>query len=399
MAQGWLPTAPDQRTFALQLQRLLDDLNKPDLMTLGVPYLQDAIRHFQRKPFFFNDTDNTTPQTWAPATYYTQGATLMVPARHYVDFPAAVLAGREYFPWTANHAYDIGFTIEIVNDEGLTSFQTVLVPGVSGATEPTWTAPLYGQTQDGTVTWICLYRDRNPDTPVLAVVNLTAGLSQDGSGTGELPPDNPVPLFTTTPFTIPPGTTSPPAYTRTLGTTVDGGCLWATVGTWSNVYTQLATVPYQNQYVPPLDYVAPRRVEVTWSGNLRIGMTGITYDELRDYDVIRPTPPTTYPTWWAWYQQQVYFWPYPIGFYPITLSYRASPPLPREADDTNFWTTKAEALIRYFAAGRISEAIMQDMEAAQKFYVLANQELSALVGQRIQQENRGEGDGIPAQPW
>ncbi len=189
-------------------------------------------------------------------------------------------------------------------------------------------------------------------------------------------------------------------FVPSVGTVPDNGCLWATAGPWqTGIYTQLATVPSQNQYVPPIDYVQPTRIEVTWNNNLRIGMTWLPYDVMRDYDVIRPTPPTTYPSYWSFYQQRISFWPYPISFYPITLSYMTAPPLPLSADDSTFWQTQAEALIRYWAEARISEAILQDQEAAARFYALARQELNALVSQRIQQTNVGEDTGIPAAAW
>ena len=308
MPQGWSPLAPDQRTYADLLARILDDINRPDLANIAQSYSQDAIRYYQRKPFFFNDTDNTQVPGWQANTFYTQGATLSVQAI---------------------------------------------------------------------------------DMSQIAVVNLIAGLS-----------GNVQPAFDPTIYVPPTNLTSPPVFTPGPGTSPDNQALWATVAPFQvGIYAQLSTVPFQNQYVPPLDYIAPRRVEVTWAGNLRIGMTYISYDELRNYDVIRPTPPASYPEYWTFYQQQLYFWPYPTTFQAITLSYRTAPPLPINATDSNFWTTSAEGLIRYWADARIAEGIIGDQDAAGRFYDLAKQELAALVGQRIQQDTAGEGDGIPASPW
>ena len=64
MSQEWAATTPDQRTFGAQIGRLLDDLNKPDLSGQAQSYLQDAARYFQRKPFFFNESDNSAVPGW-----------------------------------------------------------------------------------------------------------------------------------------------------------------------------------------------------------------------------------------------------------------------------------------------------------------------------------------------
>ena len=65
MGSEWSPSAVDQRTFAQQQARVTDDLNRPDLIAQAPQYLQDAMRLFQRKAFFFNDTDNTNVPNWA----------------------------------------------------------------------------------------------------------------------------------------------------------------------------------------------------------------------------------------------------------------------------------------------------------------------------------------------
>ena len=317
MPQQWTLAQADNRNFGTMQQRLLDDLNRPDMSQFAPTYIQDAIRYFQRKPFFFSEMDNTTDLAWgnAPAPggagtgslYYTQGATIM----------------------------------EVASDNNQYAFVN-LVAGTGGATRPTFTPNLF----------------------------VLPGLGSGGA---------------------------PPVFVPGTGTTIDGQCLWATVGpALPALYTQLTTVPYQNQYVPPLDYVAPRLVEVTWSGNLRVAMTKITYTQLREYDVIRYSPPTTYPSWWAWFQQQIYFWPYPIGFYPITLSYTTAPALPKNSSDANFWTTQAEALIRYEAAARICVAVLNDMESAQRYQALVLREMAILMSQQTQQHSTA---GITPDVW
>lgn len=309
MAQEWTPIQVDQRNFGTQQQRLLDDLNRPDFSQFAPTYLQDSIRFYQRKPFFFSEMDNSGVPFWGNA-------------------PASGTP-------TPNLIYPQGATItDIASDSNQYVFVN-LISGTAGATRPVFTPTLY----------------------------------------------------------VPVSPSTPP----TSGTTVDGGCLWATAAPWRpGIWTQLSTIPFQNQYVPPIDYIAPKLVEVTWSGNMRIAMTKITYTLLREYDVIRYSPPTTYPTWWAWFQQQIYFWPYPVGFYPITLSYTTAPSLPRSATDVSFWTTQAEALIRYDAEARICAAVLGDMESAQRYQVLAARELSILMSQQTQQH---ETQGIPPDVW
>lgn len=310
MAESYTAAQQDVRTFGQQIARLLDDLNRPDLQAQATEYLQDAMRFWARKPFFFNETDNTTVPTWAAATNYPQGSTI--------------------------------------------------------------------QFTTGGVSYV--------------IVALNTGLS------GAL-----IPAFTTTLFTAPGGGTNfPPPTSGTAGTTDDNGgppagIRWATVATpfQQNLYTQLSTVYNINQYVPPLDYVAPKLVEVTAS-NLRYPLTKLSYAELRSYDIIRPAPITVYPTFWAYFQNQIYVWPYPNGFYPLTLSYRSAPPVLTNANDTNFWTTNAERLIRKYAQAALEREVEHDAQAAAESDKQWSQELSQLKIQQIAQHSTG---GIPPSSW
>lgn len=304
MPEGYQVTQTDQRTLGSLIGRLIDDLNKPDLQAQAADYTKDAIRYYQRKPFFFNDTDNSTVALYANATTYPQGSLIQV--------------------------------------------------NIGGA----------------------LY----------AVCALNAGVSDSGS-----------PAFPTTIFT-PPGSGSPPPAVGTPGTVVDNTIMWATVGLWSQTtWTQLSTVYQINQYVPPLDYVSPERIEIT-AANLRYELQPISYGQLRNYDVIRPGPQTSYPTMWAWFQQQIYVWPYPNGFYPLTLSYRTAPPLVTNTGDSNFWTTNAEAMVRAKAAQLICLNLIHDPEAAADFLAVARAEEAALTSQGIAQNNPAS-SGIPGHGW
>jgi hypothetical protein len=63
MAESFLPQQQDTRTFGAQQTRLLDDLNRPDLASEVIDYLQDAMRYFSRTAFFFTEIDNTVVPT------------------------------------------------------------------------------------------------------------------------------------------------------------------------------------------------------------------------------------------------------------------------------------------------------------------------------------------------
>lgn len=197
------------------------------------------------------------------------------------------------------------------------------------------------------------------------------------------------PVWPNTVFQVPQDNSQPPPAPGTAGTIDDNGIIWANNGTTDvGVYTQLSTVYNINQLVMPIDLIAFTRVEVTWQLTQRIEMQPLSYGELRNNDMIRPTPPATYPTWYCWYQQQLYVWPYPAGLYPVTLSYRGSPPLAQLTTDSNVWTTQAEALIRYEAEGRMQREVIHDEEAAQTCFAMSRQEFLALQSQDSQQNVR-----------
>ncbi len=301
MAQQWASTAVDNRSFGQQIQHVLDDLNRPDLAAQAPAYLQDSMRFYQRKPFFFSDTDNTAVLSYANNVIVTQGTTII-----------ATPAG-------GSPSYFVALT--------------------AGTTSPA-----------GTPVW--------PNT----VFQVPSGNNQNA----QPPPPNP-----------------------TAGVVFDNGIAWANNGTTDvGVYTQLSTVYNINQLTMPIDLVAFTRVEVTWQLTQRIEMQPLDYAALRDYDMIRPTPPATYPRWYAWYQQQIYLWPYPAGLYPVTLSYRTAPPLAQQSTDSNMWTTTAEALIRYEAEARMSRALIGDEQMAQMYFALARQEYLVLQQQTSQQDVR-----------
>jgi hypothetical protein len=208
------------------------------------------------------------------------------------------------------------------------------------------------------------------------------------------------PTFTPSIFTSP----GPPIFNAgQIGTTVDSGVVWATAKPWpvstnsipaKSFWSQLSSVPYLNQYVPPVDYTAPYLIEITWA-SLRVPLIKISYPELRNMDLIRPAPVTTYPVNWAWYQQQIYIWPYPADFFPLTLSYYSAPFPPVNAIDSNWWTTVAEALIRSYSRARINLEVIRDTEAYQADMQAAKDEFISL---RVKEFSQQDGP-IPGDVW
>jgi len=306
MAESFLPQQQDTRTFGAMQTRLLDDLNRPDLSSEVIDYLQDAMRFFARKAFFFTEIDNRTVPVWAASTMYPLGSCVQ-----------AIPAGGS-----------------------LTTFVALSVgTQQSAATAPTWPAALY------------------------------------------VPPPG-------SRYYAPP----PPG---TPGTVVDGGVTWGNIGPYQPGYhTQLSTVPMINQYTPPIDYTSPYMVQMT-TANLRLILIEIPFWQLSEWDVVRPPPIAAYPRFWSWWQQTIYCWVYPSGFFPITLNYNCGPTLAQLTTDVNFWTTTAERLIRKAAQAAISRELLYDQAAAQLAGAAAAEELSQLKSQAVAQI----GYRIPSWDW
>jgi hypothetical protein len=314
LGSEWPLTQNDTRTFATQQQRTLDDLNRPDLSNIVASYLQDSMRWYQRKTFFFNDTDNSFVPGYQNGIFYTQGATIQV-----------------------------------------------LVSGT-----------------------------------IYAMVALNAGISQVAGA----------PSWTTVQFTPPnqnnpPSDAFPPPPVGTQGTTTDNlgpnQIIWANNGPYQQGSTTgFTTVYFVNQYQMPIDLIKLNLVEVTWQGNLRIVLPEFPYSWIRMWDVIRPFPPATYPENWAWYNQQIYFWPYPSGLYPITLSYRSAPPLAQLPTDSNVWTTQFEAGIRYYAEGLLNKNLIHDTQAADDCFALSQTEFLNIQSQKVAQDDQS---GAPPSDW
>ena len=311
MAQGFTQQQLDQRNLGVLLQRVVSDLNRPDLAAEVLSYVQDAIRFYQSWPFFFTEQDNSLTAQWAANTTYPQGSTIQ-----------ATISGIQYAMVALNTGTSDG------------------------------TAPIFPST---------IFTTPQPNTGAVLFI---------------LPPPG-------TPGTVQEST----------------GLMWANAGLWtSTLWTQLSTVFNINTYTMPFGYQSPQLVEIT-TANLRrgphSGFNPVDYEALRGYDVIQPAPITAYPTMWAWYQQKLYLWPYPSGFFPITVSFRFGPPVPNAVTEGNFWTQQAEALIRASAASRISLALIHDEEASVHYAAIEKLELGKLRSQAIQQRT----GGIPGSDW
>jgi hypothetical protein len=208
-----------------------------------------------------------------------------------------------------------------------------------------------------------------------------------------------VPVFPTSIFTPPGAGVIPPPPLGTPGTVIDNTITWGTIGLWAQTaWTQLSTVYSINQYLPPIDYQTVERIEITIP-NLRYELLYIDYGQLRDFDVIRAGGSQTgvvvaYPTNWAWYQQQIYVWPYPNGFYPLTISYRGAPQMINAPNQTNYWTTLGEAMIRADAAARIRFRLLHDRDGAQDDLVMARREEASLRSLGLMQRSPAR-SGIP----
>src|SRR5258708_14748447 len=110
----------------------------------------------------------------------------------------------------------------------------------------------------------------------------------------------------------------PPSYGTlitgaTIGCIQDNQVVWANVGVWSGVtassvqagvgydqyglstyYTQLSMVPNTNQYNVPLDFIAPRSLQVTISG-ITYPVPYFPYEVYESLNIIRPPVLTNFP--------------------------------------------------------------------------------------------------------
>jgi len=185
------------------------------------------------------------------------------------------------------------------------------------------------------------------------------------------------------------------------GVTVDGSVHWATVEAWPSTngpktrkWTELSTVPFVNSYVPPVDYVAPYLIELT-EAQTTCELIKKDYRELRAWDMQRQTISPSRPCWYAFYQERIFVHPYPNGFYPLTLSYYTAPFPPRDMETSNFWTTKAERMVRKYACALIESEEIKDFDSATANFSGAQREYDLFL---LQAGGQDEG-GTPSSEW
>lgn len=71
------------------------------------------------------------------------------------------------------------------------------------------------------------------------------------------------------------------------------------------------------------------------------------------------------PTAWAWYDDEIRFYPVPDATYTVTISYHQSIGVPATDGASNAWTNEAEELIRNAAKRRLCLGKLRDPEGAQ----------------------------------
>jgi hypothetical protein len=242
-----------------------------------------------------------------------------------------------------------------------------------------------------------LYYSQGATIQVLVSGTIYAFVACNAGIAGATPPAWPTTAFTPPNQNNPPTDAFPPPPPSTPGCVLDGTIVWANNGAYQQgSTTALSTLYFVNQYQMPIDLIKLNLVEATWQGNLRIVIPQVPYAQIRLWDVIRPFPPSTYPSWSAWYQQQLYFWPYPAGLYPITLSYRSAPPVVMKPGDFNIWTTQAEAMIRYYAEGLLWKNLIHDAQSAEDCFALSQAEFLQIQSHQISQDDRA---GAPPADW
>lgn len=81
------------------------------------------------------------------------------------------------------------------------------------------------------------------------------------------------------------------------------------------------------------------------------------------------------PSCWAWYKQQIRFYPVPDGIYTVTVSYLQKLPVPASDASSNAWTEDAEELIRHAAKAKYLANVAMDYEGASSCAVQAAEQL------------------------
>jgi hypothetical protein len=136
----------------------------------------------------------------------------------------------------------------------------------------------------------------------------------------------------------------------------------------------------------PTDLGQLDTARITVSG-VRDPLRPIGYAELQQLS--STTTATGVPSAYAWYGQNLYFYPIPDAVYAVLLSYQQRKAAPTDdADTTSVWTNQAEALIRHCAKKLVRRDKMQDPG-----YVMSQEAegeaLSVLMSESLQLQDDG----------
>jgi len=121
---------------------------------------------------------------------------------------------------------------------------------------------------------------------------------------------------------------------------------------------------------------------VTTVNNRIYKLDQVSYEHLEDIDA-GVTPLSGYPRLWAWYAEQIRFYPSPNNEYLMTVSYQYERPVLSADSDENFWTTEAEELIRSRAKKDLAMSVMYEDQIAQASAAMENMALKSLKAQTV----------------
>lgn len=132
--------------------------------------------------------------------------------------------------------------------------------------------------------------------------------------------------------------------------------------------TATATVTNQAWYNLPSNNVFLDSLIITISGS-KEPLDRVSYEEINRKDT---GTITGYPSEWAYYKNQIRFYPVPNGTYTLTYSYVLS--LTELSDGaSNSWTSDAKDLIRFRTLAELYAIVIKDTENAQIARVAENE--------------------------
>lgn len=155
--------------------------------------------------------------------------------------------------------------------------------------------------------------------------------------------------------------------------------------------TTLTTSSSLAYYSWPSDLVEIDSV-VIFDGSNKYRLDPISYQEM---DMMDPGGAFGNPVWYSTYNKQFRFYPVPDATYTFVVSHQYSPATLSASTESNVWTTEAEALIRARTL-KLCAARFKDMDAAQRYQILEDQELARLTQQteKLLGINCLEGSGL-----